>query len=75
MGTYMRLLAERPRDRVAAATLLIRAGRSLPTNAAGEHWPAWDVGTDDVEVPADHFALIESAVDETVAATERWLTA
>ncbi|MFG1915823.1 type I polyketide synthase [Micromonospora sp. NPDC048898] len=73
MGTWMRLLAERPRDRVAAATLLIRAGKPLPTNTSAEHWPSWEVGAEQVEVPADHFALIESAVDETIAATERWL--
>jgi acyl transferase domain-containing protein/D-arabinose 1-dehydrogenase-like Zn-dependent alcohol dehydrogenase/acyl carrier protein/predicted alpha/beta hydrolase family esterase len=71
MGTYVRLLAGRAPVRVAAPSLLIRAGR--PFGGSGAAWPAWDVAGDEVEVAADHFALIEDAAVETADATESWL--
>jgi len=74
MGTYLRLLAQRPATRIATRTLLVRAGERLGS-AGGADWPAWDVGGDLVEVLADHFALIEAEVAATAEATERWLRA
>jgi polyketide synthase 12 len=71
MGTYLRLLAERAPVRVAAPSLLIRAGQSF--GGSGAAWPAWDVAGDEVEVAADHFALIEDAAAATADATETWL--
>jgi thioesterase domain-containing protein/acyl carrier protein len=75
MGTYMRLLAERRPARIAAPTLLIRAGESLGEGDDAPGWPAWDVSDDQVEIAADHFALIEAAAAATADATERWLEA
>ncbi len=75
MGTYMCLLSERPSDRVTVPSLLIRAGKPLPTSDSDKGWPAWEVTDEQVDVPADHFALIEAAIDGTVAATEKWLPA
>jgi hypothetical protein len=91
MGTYLRLLAERRPARIAAPTLLIRAGQPLagskeddlpplaPRQTRGgadaPGWPAWEVCDDQVEIAADHFALIEAAAAATADATEEWLVA
>ncbi|WP_062204315.1 type I polyketide synthase [Streptomyces sp. NBRC 109706] len=73
MGTYMRLLTERRTERIAAPSLLIRAGEPLGAEGEASAWPAWQVGDEQAEIAADHFALIEDAVAETAEATERWL--
>jgi NADPH:quinone reductase-like Zn-dependent oxidoreductase/thioesterase domain-containing protein/acyl carrier protein len=75
MGTYMRLLAECRPARIAAPTLLIRAGEPLDEGGNAADWPAWDASDEQVEIAADHFALIEAAVAATADATERWLEA
>jgi acyl transferase domain-containing protein/NADPH:quinone reductase-like Zn-dependent oxidoreductase/acyl carrier protein len=74
MGTYLRLLTERRSARIAAPTLLIRAGTPLGAADEGAGWPAWRIGEDQVEIAADHFALIEDAAGPTAEATERWLS-
>jgi NADPH:quinone reductase-like Zn-dependent oxidoreductase/thioesterase domain-containing protein/acyl carrier protein len=73
MGTYMRLLAERRPERTVAPTLLIRAGEPLGEGGDASGWPGWDISDDQVEIAADHFALIEAAAVATAEATERWL--
>jgi thioesterase domain-containing protein len=73
MGTYVRLLAERRTARIAAPSLLIRAGKPLGAGDDDSGWPAWDVGDDQIEIAADHFALIEAAAAATADAIERWL--
>ncbi|MFJ5849344.1 type I polyketide synthase [Streptomyces sp. NPDC092903] len=73
MGTYMRLLAERPADRITSRSLLVRAGELF--GDSGQPWPAWEIADDDVEVAADHFTLIESAAADTADVTEEWITA
>ncbi|WP_051773295.1 type I polyketide synthase [Saccharothrix sp. NRRL B-16314] len=72
MGTYMRLLAEHRATPITTRSLLIRAGEPLG-EADTADWPAWDVGADQVVLPADHFALIESAATATAEATREWL--
>ena len=49
--------------------------RQTRGGADAPDWPAWDVGDDQVEIAADHFALIEAAAGATADATERWLVA
>jgi thioesterase domain-containing protein/acyl carrier protein len=74
MGAYMRLVTERRAERIAAPTLLIRAGEPLGEGGGdASGWPAWDISDDQVEIAADHFALIEAAATATAEATERWL--
>jgi thioesterase domain-containing protein/NAD(P)-dependent dehydrogenase (short-subunit alcohol dehydrogenase family)/acyl carrier protein len=73
MGTYMRLLTGHRPARIAVPTLLIRAGKPLGETADGAGWPAWAGTGDEVEINADHFALIESAAAATAEATESWL--
>jgi thioesterase domain-containing protein len=74
MGSYVRLLAERNPVQISPASLLIRAGRPLGEGGDVFDWPAWNVCDDQVEIDADHFALIEASSAATAAATERWLT-
>jgi polyketide synthase 12 len=74
MGSYVRLLAERNPVQISPASLLIRAGRPLGEGGDVFDWPAWNVCDDQVEIDADHFALIETSSAATAAATERWLT-
>jgi thioesterase domain-containing protein len=71
MGTYLRLLTERRPTPMSAPTLLIRAG--VPLAGGDDAWPAWNVGNEQVEIAADHFALIEDAAAATAEATEKWL--
>jgi thioesterase domain-containing protein len=73
MGTYLRLLAERGTARIAAPTLMIRAGEPLRTSGDATCWPAWDVSDEQVEVAADHFALIGAEAVATADATEKWI--
>jgi thioesterase domain-containing protein len=73
MGTYLRLLAEFRPTRIAAPTLLIRAGTPFGPAGEGTAWPVWRIGGDEVEIAADHFALIEDAGAATAEATERWV--
>jgi thioesterase domain-containing protein len=73
MGTYMRLMAERSPARITARTLLIRAGKQLGGDAY--NWPAWEFSDEQVEIAADHFALIETAAAATADATRQWLDA
>ncbi|MGI8331399.1 type I polyketide synthase [Actinomadura scrupuli] len=75
MGTYLRLLTERRHTRIAVPTLLIRAGEPPGAGDDGHGWPAWEVSDDQVEIAADHFALIEAAAAATAEETERWLHA
>ncbi len=72
MGTYLRLMAEHRPEPVAARTLLVRAG--VPLDGSGAAWPAWQVADAEVEVAADHFALVEAAARTTADVTERWLS-
>jgi hypothetical protein len=74
MGAYVRLLAQRGPAQISAPSLLIRAGEPLGSDGDVADWPAWQVCQDQVEIAADHFALIEVASAATAEATESWLT-
>jgi thioesterase domain-containing protein len=75
MGTYIRLFAERRPVRIDAPTLMIRATESLDGGSASPDWPEWDVCDEQVDISADHFALIEAAASAaaTADAIERWI--
>jgi hypothetical protein len=75
MGTYARLLSERRQVQLSAPSLLIRAGRPLGESTDDTDWPAWGICDDQVEIVADHFALIEASSAATAEATEKWLAA
>jgi acyl transferase domain-containing protein/acyl-CoA synthetase (AMP-forming)/AMP-acid ligase II len=73
MGTYMRLLTEYTPARIRARSLLIRAGVPLGAGGTGDAWPVWKIADDEVEIAADHFALIESEVAATADTIRQWL--
>ncbi|MET9687191.1 type I polyketide synthase [Streptomyces sp. NPDC006514] len=75
MGTYMRLLGERPAKRIETPTLLIRAAVSLGGGDTPSGWATWQDLSDQVELEADHFGLIGPAAAETATAMERWIEA
>jgi pimaricinolide synthase PimS1 len=64
MGAYLRLLPERADTAVDVRRLYVRADE--------EHsWPRWDLGGDVVQVPADHFDMINDPACATAIGT--WL--
>ncbi|MDT3398006.1 alpha/beta fold hydrolase [Streptomyces sp. B1866] len=74
MGTYTRLLGERRADAaVSAPTLMVRAAEPLGASGSAPDWPAWEVCDDQVELAADHFALLEAGSAATADAIEGWL--
>nr|WP_024802963.1 type I polyketide synthase [Nocardia sp. BMG51109] len=73
MGAYLGLIAERPSTRIGAPALLIRATVALDGGESPPDWPVWGVHDDQVEIAADHFALIDTAVTATAEAVERWI--
>ena len=80
MGRYARLVGEvKPVD-IAAPVLFVRPEKSLTAGdadggAGPDDWRAsWDTADTVLEVPGDHFGIVESRADLTAAAVEEWLT-
>jgi polyketide synthase 7 len=75
MGTYMRLLADWQTSEIAAPTLLVRASEPLDGLAAEEQWRAsWELPHAVLDVPGDHFSMMENDASSTARAVEDWLT-
>ncbi|MEU4209611.1 SDR family NAD(P)-dependent oxidoreductase, partial [Streptomyces sp. NPDC026206] len=74
MGIYSRLARDRRHARIDTPTLLVRATVALGGDGPAD-WPVWEVCDDQVEIAADHLALVESAATETADVIERWLQA
>ena len=70
MGAYMRLFREWEPGSIDSPQLLVRAGKSLRD---GSDEAPWLKPATLVEVPGDHFELIESSADATARAVEEWL--
>ena len=74
MGTYMRLFSEWEPGSIEAPRVLLRASQPL-----GQAWdeerrlPSWQVPESIVEVPGDHFSVIEQDAEATARAVEEWL--
>jgi acyl transferase domain-containing protein len=64
MGAYLRLLPERVDTEVEIPRLYVRADEK-------HSWPGWDLGGDLVDVPADHFGIINDP--GCAAAVETWI--
>ncbi|MEU4496419.1 type I polyketide synthase, partial [Streptomyces sp. NPDC023998] len=76
MGSYLGLLEEWRYVPVEAPTLLVRAGVPVPGQPGGQAWRAvWERTHDAVEVPADHFTMIEQSAEHTARAVRDWLDA
>ncbi|ONK15526.1 type I polyketide synthase [Streptomyces sp. MP131-18] len=59
---------------VAAPTLLVRSGEPLPGLPENEPWRAtWKHPHDAVDVPGDHFTMMEEHAAAAAAAVEEWL--
>jgi pimaricinolide synthase PimS1 len=75
MGAYQRLLAEGQARNVDAPTLLLRAAEPMPglsaEDVAGQAWGSFDSA---VEVPGNHFTMMEDHADSAAAAVSTWLS-
>ncbi|WP_435243805.1 type I polyketide synthase [Streptomyces cucumeris] len=76
MGRYFRILDDWSLPVVAAPTLLVRATEPLgrPDPGAGEWRASWPTAHTVVDVPGDHFSLMEQHVATTAQAIRDWLT-
>nr|WP_222443363.1 SDR family NAD(P)-dependent oxidoreductase [Streptomyces misionensis] len=76
MGRYLRLFDEWAAPRIAAPTLLVRASEAMPSGAAvdgdGRAAPPEHVDTT-VEVPGNHYSMLEDHAATTAAAVDTWL--
>jgi thioesterase domain-containing protein/acyl carrier protein len=78
MGGYGRVLAEWRPEPIAARTLMIRASQPLrgtivdPTRK--HDWRAyWPLPHEVVDVPGDHFTVLEEHAETTVVAVRAWI--
>ncbi|MCP3804413.1 type I polyketide synthase [Allokutzneria sp. A3M-2-11 16] len=79
MGWYLTLFGRWEPSAIRARTLLVRAtepmGQRLPQDQ-GEDWrPAWEYPHDVVDVPGDHFSMMERHAEGTAAVIEEWISA
>ncbi|MEU8825669.1 type I polyketide synthase [Streptomyces sp. NPDC048636] len=76
MGRYFRILDDWTLPVVQAPTLLVRATEPLgcPDPGAGEWRASWPTAHAVVDVPGDHFSLMEQHVATTARAIHDWLT-
>ncbi|MFI0168533.1 SDR family NAD(P)-dependent oxidoreductase [Streptomyces sp. NPDC017095] len=75
MGRYFRLLDTWTPPAVRAPTLLVRAREPLgtPDPGAGDWRATWPTAQSVVDVPGDHFSLMEQHVGTTARAVADWL--
>ncbi len=75
MGAYLRLLADWCPLEVAAPTLFVMASESLPGQMARGEWQSSRGSTNTlIEVPGNHFTLLEGDIDTTAAVVDSWLS-
>ncbi len=74
MGAYMRLLEGWEPTHVDVPTLLLQAAEPMPGMSVDREWrSSWAFPHDTVEVPSNHFALVEENAQLTAQAIESWL--
>lgn len=74
MGAYLRLLSDFKAPKAAAPTLLIRAAESSEGMGAGQESQApWEFPHQVLEVPGDHFSILEEHAESTAHALQGWL--
>jgi acyl transferase domain-containing protein/surfactin synthase thioesterase subunit len=74
MGAYLRLMADLELAQVTVPTLLVRATAPMPTVATDSEWrSSWDFPHSTVDVPGDHFTLLEEHANSTAQAVQDWL--
>ncbi|GLW99273.1 type I polyketide synthase [Microtetraspora sp. NBRC 16547] len=80
MGCYFRVFADWEPEETSVPTLFVRATESLQSvhggteGAADEAWrPAWDLAHSAVDVPGNHWSMMEDHAATTGDAVRRWL--
>ena len=75
MGKYFRILDDYRPPTVAAPTLLVRASSPLGEAAPsfGGWQSSWPGATTVIDVPGDHFSMLEKHADTTSGAVSAWL--
>ncbi len=74
MGAYVRLLAEWRPTEIATPTLLLRASESMPGLQANQEWQtSWRLSQAAVDVPGNHFTIMEDHAESTALAVRDWL--
>ncbi len=72
MGAYLRVFDEWTPSPAPVRGLLLRAARPA-TDRAANNWRTWQAVDETVEVPGDHFSVLEQDAVTTAAAVESWL--
>ncbi|HSS03783.1 MAG TPA: SDR family NAD(P)-dependent oxidoreductase, partial [Solirubrobacterales bacterium] len=74
MGAHVRLLSEWRLQELSSPTLMVRCADPLSGVSTEGDWraPAWDLATE-VEVPGDHFSMMQQHAAATAGAIEEWL--
>ncbi|MFF7282322.1 type I polyketide synthase [Streptomyces griseorubiginosus] len=75
MGCYLRLLEGWRPAPVKTPTLLVRPVEALPGSAAGDRRSPWQPPHEVVDVPGDHFSMIEEHAPAAAEAVTTWLAA
>jgi acyl transferase domain-containing protein/thioesterase domain-containing protein len=73
MGTYLDLLGELELIELRAPTLLLRAAESSIGRLRDGSRRPWELPHEVVEVPGDHFSILEDHAASTAAALRSWL--
>ncbi|MFC4147302.1 SDR family NAD(P)-dependent oxidoreductase [Micromonospora mangrovi] len=76
MSWYFDLFEGWRADPSPVPTLLVRAASPLPSVAAGAPWRTrWPDADSTVDVPGDHFTMLEAHADTTAQAVREWIGA
>ena len=73
MGAYGRLLAEWEPTQIATPTLLLKATKPIAYKTRAPEGPSWPFPHCAVDVPGDHFTIMEAHASATARAVEDWL--
>ncbi|MFJ5102057.1 type I polyketide synthase [Streptomyces sp. NPDC088554] len=72
---YVHIVGERPPAPLATPTLLLRASRPTPGRTDDGWRSSWELADTVVDVPGDHFSMVEEGSGTTAEAIRAWLTA
>jgi thioesterase domain-containing protein len=76
MGAYTRLVAESTVTAIRAPTLCVRATRPMFEQSTDDNWRAsWPLPHTAVDVPGNHWTMMDGQAESTAAAVEDWLIA
>jgi acyl transferase domain-containing protein/thioesterase domain-containing protein/acyl carrier protein len=74
MAAYMRLFAGWEPRQIAIPTLLVSASEPMPSLAGDEQWrSSWAMCDEAIEVPGNHFTMMEDGAGSTAEAIDAWL--